>query len=791
MIGSKAETLNKLQNKLSKSKIADMVFFNHEQWIKEPSNCLEQITSKMIGEQVIVRSSALGEDSLSDSMAGKFISIPNVRKDKLDLLESAINNVFNSYDKYNGNNQILIQTMINNVEISGVVFTKDIRTGAPYYIISYDDESGRTDTITSGGKVAKSLIVWRGAQNEWLESSRMRKVISAVKEIEDVCSSSSLDIEFAIDRNGTLWTFQVRRITTQSFWNKQIAASVKTSLENAAHELEVYKNAHRAVCGKEPVFGNMSDWNPAEMIGTSPSPLAFSLYRNLITASTWSQSRKALGYKDITSEELMIKIAGHPFIDVRNSFNSFLPEGLNENICHRIVDAWLDRVNTHPDLHDKIEFEVATTCFAPDHNQVMRERYEGVLSQEDSSSYSSLLLDLTNNIISNKNAHSLHWCEQQAKTLEYAQLDFKNHLLNHTTDSIPDLIQNLLDQCRTFGTYPFAIAARHAFIGEYIFRCLIDMDIISPGSAAEFRQNIHTITDDILLQIGNVKEGIISAEDFFLQFGHIRPNTYDISSPRYDHMPHFFDTIPNNIMKKVKHVDLPIILAKYERAANKVFSACGYTFNFRHFLDYFVKGVQMREQIKFIFTRHLSHLLEVLANFGEAYGLSREDLSFIDIHDICNLRNCDTHHIASSLHTLTLQGQETTNSFLGVQMGYLLRKNEDLFVIPVQRNKPNFVTHSRVSGHIKILHSSDGIAPNISGKIVCIEHADPGFDWIFACNILGLVTKYGGANSHMSIRCAEFGIPAAIGCGEAIYTRLINSTKIEIDCKSEQITPIF
>ena len=28
---------------------------------------------------------------------------------------------------------------------------------------------------------------------------------------------------------------------------------------------------------------------------------------------------------------------------------------------------------------------------------------------------------------------------------------------------------------------------------------------------------------------------------------------------------------------------------------------------------------------------------------------------------------------------------------------------------------------------------------------------------------------YGGANSHMAIRCAEFNIPAAIGCGTLIY----------------------
>ena len=47
-----------------------------------------------------------------------------------------------------------------------------------------------------------------------------------------------------------------------------------------------------------------------------------------------------------------------------------------------------------------------------------------------------------------------------------------------------------------------------------------------------------------------------------------------------------------------------------------------------------------------------------------------------------------------------------------------------------------------------------------------IENADPGYDWIFLHKIRGFITKYGGLNSHMAIRAAELGIPAAIGTGE-------------------------
>ena len=71
-----------------------------------------------------------------------------------------------------------------------------------------------------------------------------------------------------------------------------------------------------------------------------------------------------------------------------------------------------------------------------------------------------------------------------------------------------------------------------------------------------------------------------------------------------------------------------------------------------------------------------------------------------------------------------------------------------------------------------------------------VENADPGFDWIFSQQIGGLVTKYGGANSHMAIRCAEFGIPAAIGCGEQRFELFMSANQILLDCAAGLINPL-
>ena len=79
----------------------------------------------------------------------------------------------------------------------------------------------------------------------------------------------------------------------------------------------------------------------------------------------------------------------------------------------------------------------------------------------------------------------------------------------------------------------------------------------------------------------------------------------------------------------------------------------------------------------------------------------------------------------------------------------------------------------------------------LKNKIVLIENADPGFDFLFSHNIKGLITQYGGVNSHMAIRCMENNIPAAIGVGGKKFNFYKSCKKIELDCQSKKITKLY
>ena len=75
----------------------------------------------------------------------------------------------------------------------------------------------------------------------------------------------------------------------------------------------------------------------------------------------------------------------------------------------------------------------------------------------------------------------------------------------------------------------------------------------------------------------------------------------------------------------------------------------------------------------------------------------------------------------------------------------------------------------------------------LKNRIIFIENADPGYDWVFSEKIKGLVTKYGGVNSHMSIRCEEKQLPAIIGVGEELFENIKKKQNIEMDCKLQRI----
>ena len=138
---SKSNVLKSLKKSLKKSKIEKIYDFSVSNWVENEKIILDEISNNF-QSKIIVRSSAIGEDSVNSSEAGSYESILNVPSNSKNKIKSAINSIIFSYNQkgnFNQNNQILIQNQTSNVIMSGVIFTKTEDIGAPYYVINYDD----------------------------------------------------------------------------------------------------------------------------------------------------------------------------------------------------------------------------------------------------------------------------------------------------------------------------------------------------------------------------------------------------------------------------------------------------------------------------------------------------------------------------------------------------------------------------------------------------------------------------------------------------------------------------
>ena len=160
-----------------------------------------------------------------------------------------------------------------------------------------------------------------------------------MEELLDIFGNIPLDCEFAItkkhDEDEILWLLQVRRLILSKEPESEITQFNR--LKCIHKKVERGMNPHPFLMGSRTVFGVMPDWNPAEIIGVRPQPLALSLYRELVTDSIWAYQRNNYGYRNLRSFPLMPNFFGLPYIDVRLSFNSFIPADLNEGLAGRLV----------------------------------------------------------------------------------------------------------------------------------------------------------------------------------------------------------------------------------------------------------------------------------------------------------------------------------------------------------------------------------------------------------------------------------------------------------------------
>jgi hypothetical protein len=761
---TKAGTLAALQGVLETARIASLRSFSVADWQADRQACLSGIVKGLGSGPWIVRSSCGREDGVASSNAGAFLSIPHV---DAAGLASAVEQVIAAYGEAHPADEVLIQPMLTQVVRSGVAFSHDPNTCASYRVVNWS-EGDDTKAVTGG----MGGRVWQQAANcAVLPAPTFAPIVALLEELLTLFGGMPVDCEFAVTLEGAtevLWLLQARPLILPA--TPESATAQAARLESIQRKVARGMQPHPFLMGRRTVYGVMPDWNPAEIVGIRPKPLALSLYRELITDAIWAYQRHNYGYRNLRSFPLMPHFFGLPYIDVRLSFNSFIPADLDEGLAGRLVDHYIDRLLAEPTLHDKVEFEIVFSCYTLDLPERLARLAEAGFSKHEREAIAHSLRKLTNRIVHPKDGL---WRGDATK------LDTLNarreELLASSADPL-ERIYWLLEDAKRYGTLPFAGLARAGFVAVQMLKSLVAVGVFSQADYDAFIGGVSTVSSQLARD-----RATLDKATFLARFGHLRPGTYDILSPRYDEAPEFyFDwTQRPPAPEPVKPFALTL---PQMREIVKLLEAHGLQPDSLGLFDFMKAGIELRELAKFHFTRNLSDALALITEVGGQYGFSREDLAYCDIAAFKELHVAATDPKDALLRSIE-QGKARHAETLKISLPPLIAKPEDVWAFEWPESAPNFITQKQVTAPVVSCDAREQLA----GAIVCIPNADPGFDWLFAYPIAGLITAWGGANSHMAIRAGELGLPAVIGAGEVLYRRWAGAQRLHLDCAGRRV----
>lgn len=773
-ISTKADTLMSIKNLLKKSYIEDMYVIYADEFLHDKTEVFSRINDIFKGDTIVVRSSSRNEDCMECSNAGHFDSILNVDSNDKNAVISAITSVINSYidedsadepEEQLKDEQVLIQRQAKDIVISGVVFTRDIMYNRPYYMVTYDD-NGSTDSVTSG-QGGRTKWIAKNVSREFLDDDFL-ELVFAVREIEEIFGRvDALDIEFGIDADRRVIIFQVRPLA--AVIGKPTPMTDREFTDTKAFAKCNYLDTNH-------ILSDMAYWNPAEIIGTNPRPLDYSLYRELITSRIWSEGISKLGYEPV-NRDLMQKVGNKPYISVNYTCDGLTPAGLNSQLRYKLNEYYESQLKQDKTAHDKIEFEIVFNSYDFTTDDRLRKLTEHGFTDSEISEIRDALFNLTKNVVYSYD----DICDEDNRALEELT-DLRHNIREHSPLSennvmkLYNYVYELLESIKLHGTPQFTRQARCAFMARSFCRTLVEKGYFSQEEMDAFMLSISTVASEFERDFDRYSHGEMSRDEFNSSYGHLRLGTYDIRTDCYREM--YFDMASVRLTGNDKKTRSAGILdgKKLQRALDEA----GLNISPDKFTEFLVKATKNREFFKFEFTKSLSLMLEIIIKIGEYLKIAREDMSYLEIQDLMSYHSRDTY-------IQIIQARRNMyHAYTYLVLPEVIFGVGDIDVIDIDEARPNFITNKVVEADIADLDAND--SNDITGKIVVLTKADPGYDWIFAKNIAGFVTKYGGAASHMAIRCAEFGIPAAIGCGEKIFQKVCMMERMELNCAAGRIT---
>ncbi len=723
---TKAQLLQQVGHGLASAEVPVGRIVEWLEWRASPAAVLRDCLAVVAGGAAAVRSSSSQEDRAGRSQAGRFLTLLDVHRDRL---ATAIAEVFASYGAPTAEDQVLVQRSLGVVDAALVAASRCAPDGADCVSVSIAQQ-GSTRSVTDGSSAAETWFVALAASRE-----RLPAPIAAARDVvEEIAGRLPPGIDFELElawRAGRMWLLQVRPIHLPPRCAEGIEAATRARIGRRLQAL--------AGDGVR-VLGLMPDWNPAELLGEQPRPLALSLFEALIGDQVWWQARCALGYARPPRSRLLQPLAGRPYVDVATSLASFVPVGLGQDCAERLVGAWLERLQACPQLHDRVEFDLALTCLEFDARQ--RLAASGIAAADAK----RLIAALCAPTLACLEPRALHWMLARFRAEAAAGAS--------TAERLAGICGSL--------ALPFAMAARCDFAAHAMLRSAVRCGALS-GERLEA----------LARSVGSMAGALGDELRADAMQGAARAGTFDILSPRHAEL------LPPGRPRIA--AGEPFVLAAHERnALQRLLSGAGLALAPDRLVAAAMLAVRARELGKFVLAGRLSGCLEAIARRAEERGLTREQASWLPWR---RWDEPDPARLAAEAEA----ARETHAAEARIRMPALLFAGDDLAAVRFEAQRPSYLGGGRICAPLRQVgrYERPEVVPR--GAVIAIESADPGFDWIFARQPAALLTAWGGPHSHMALRCRELACPVVLGLGPERFRRLCRAERVSIDFSSQVI----
>lgn len=728
------------------------------EWRTHRRDCLSRIQKYFLNEPVAVRSSKHDESVGAKGQAGRYRSFGPIDAARGSALTRAIDAVFASYGALHDADEVLVQIWVADATAMLGITSANATSFAGTASMSYYVGEGTsvTTAITAG---------WTNVQRFWLTQnatpsprwpSAVRRAFALLATLETALKASALVLEVAVDRRGRLRVLQVTPSTCAT--PPTPSAVLETRWRKVARAYDQRAEPREAELGRRALFGLMPDWNPAELLGEHPRPLALSIFSELVTDHVWRDARINLGYRRSPVHPLLGVFAGRPYVDVRASLNSLIPSGIANELATKVIEASLDTLRRHPELHDRIETELQPTCigFA---DEAARQLSDAGLGRMAQRSWRDALLAMEP--MWRRFSAASHVGEHSASALQAIEARCQ------AGQSTADLMRTLRTIQQRFAL-PFAMHARLAFVARCQLSSLVTAGALSPKRHEFLLSCVSVIDSANGVNVGGA--GVLRPATFDICVGPIQ--TSAIAKNRADSGSKIASVF--GLSPREKRV-VSLLIRPLHDGADADADA---------WIANALRRIEQRELWKYDLSHAVSNWLSAVTRWGQGRGVCADDLSYLTVNNWLNSndRNRLNRQSASAKKRHDIEGT--------IKMPLLIFDRTDLRANIEPALRPTFQArgHARLSAAIWPVARHTKVHAIPVGAVVLIHAADPGFDWIFQYPFAVLVTCYGGPHSHMAVRSAELNVPCVLGCGETLYGALREAARVTIDFEQHHMS---